>query len=125
MAKKQPFVPFDGSDPVKAKIRQRRAQMLVHSCLYYAMDETVVDDHTWQRWANELATLQQEYPEFMNIGFYDKHFVDWDGTTGNHLPHRDPWVRMKAEYILERYNAEKALESYERKQNEKRTAGTN
>ena len=43
---------------IEEKIRQRRSQMLIHSCLYYEMDESVIDDHTWQRWADELAELR-------------------------------------------------------------------
>ena len=79
------------------------------------MDNSIVDDHTWQQWANELETLQKEYPEFLEIGFYDKDFADWDGTTGNHLPLRDPWVLSKAQYILE---------IHEKEQHEQRTAET-
>ena len=45
---------------IKERIRQRRAQMLVHSCLYYELNENIVDDHTWQKWADELEVLQRE-----------------------------------------------------------------
>lgn len=78
---------------IQEKIRQRRAQMLVHSYLYYEMDQTLITDHQWQEFANELVKLQAECPEA--IGFYDKEFEGWDGTTGFHLP-RDNWVRGKA-----------------------------
>lgn len=76
--------------------------MLVHSCIYYEMDNNIISDHTWQRWADELQKLQEEHPEHLNIGFYDWNFRDWDGATGAHLPHRDPWVYRKAQYLLER-----------------------
>ena len=81
-------------------IKQRRAQMLVHSCIYYELNDNIVDDHTWQRWADELEALQKKHPEHLKIGFYDHNFADWDGATGNHLPHRDPWVMRKAQYLL-------------------------
>lgn len=83
------------------KIKQRRSQMLIHSCLYYEMNESIVDDHTWQKWANELAELQKNHPDECNMDFYDEHFKDWDGSSGYHLPLRDPWVYGKAKYILE------------------------
>lgn len=70
-------------------IRQRRAQMLVHSFLYYVLDDPIVPDDTWQRWANELAKWQVVCPQ---IGYYDQEFADWDGTTGMHLP-QDDYVR--------------------------------
>lgn len=82
------------------KVRQRRAQMLIHSCIYYEMNDNIVSDHTWQQWADELEELQKKHPECMSIGFFDWEFRDWDGATGAHLPHRNPWVYSKALYIL-------------------------
>lgn len=78
-------------------IRRRRAQMLVHSYAYYALDTPMVSDDVWQRWADELATLQSPHP--WKIGFYDRAFADWDGSTGMHLP-KDEWVRGKTRQIL-------------------------
>lgn len=85
----------------KEKIKQRRAQMLIHSCLYYELDSPIIDDHQWQSWANELEQLQLEHPDDCKIGFFDWEFRDWSGTTGAHLNHREPWVYNKAKNILE------------------------
>ena len=85
---------------VKEKIRQRRSQMLVHSCLYYEMDESIVSDDKWQQWANELALLQLENPNDCLLDFYDEEFADWDGTTGAFLPLKDINVRNQAAHIL-------------------------
>lgn len=85
---------------IKEKIRQRRSQMLVHSCLYYEMDESIVDDATWQKWADELTVLQEENPKACKLNFYDEHFKDWTGASGAFLPLNDPKVRSKAAYIL-------------------------
>lgn len=82
---------------ISEKIKQRRSQMLVHSYLYYELGTNIVSDHQWQDWANELTQLQAEYTE--PLGFYDKEFADWDGTTGFHLP-RDSWVMSKAQSLL-------------------------
>ena len=71
---------------IKVLIRRRRAQMLVHSFLYYQMDDPVISDDQWQVWADELAQLQKDYPKLCKIGYYDKDFADWDGSTGMHLP---------------------------------------
>lgn len=78
------------------KIRQRRIQMLVHSYLYYVLDENVVDDHKWQQWADELTELQKQKKV---IGFYDEAFSDWTGATGTHLPF-DSWVVQRAKKLL-------------------------
>ena len=75
--------------------------MLIHSCLYYEMDESIISDHQWQEWADELEKLQKENPDDCKINFFDFEFKDWTGATGNHLPLRDPWVWSKAKYILE------------------------
>ena len=88
---------------VKEIIRQRRSQMLVHSYLYYRLDQPIIDDDTWQKWANELAELQRENPFDCNINFYDDSFKDWNGDTGFHLPLYDVKVSRKAEQILNIY----------------------
>jgi len=85
---------------IRQKIRQRRSQMLVHSCLYYEMDESIVDDATWQKWADELTVLQEENPKACKLNFYDKWFKDWNGASGAFLPLKDPAVYSKAAYIL-------------------------
>jgi NAD-dependent DNA ligase len=74
------------NDDIKALIRRRRAQMLVHSYLYYEADDPIISDDLWQQWANELEELQRSYPKCCKLEYYDKEFQDWDGTTGNHLP---------------------------------------
>lgn len=95
------------SRPIKEIIRQRRAQMLIHSCIYYELNDNIVSDHQWQAWADELEKLQNEHPNECQIGFYDWQFRNWNGATGNHLPHRDPWVFSKAQRILEYARKEK------------------
>jgi hypothetical protein len=78
------------------KIRQRRIQMLVHSYLYYEMDENIIDDHKWQEWADELVELQKQKKV---IGFYDKEFSDWTGASGAFLP-KDKWIIERAKRLL-------------------------
>lgn len=82
---------------LKEKIRQRRSQMLIHSYIYYDFDDNIVDDHTWQKWANELVELQKQEK---NIGFYDKEFKGWNGSSGFDLP-KDDWIREMAWKLLQ------------------------
>jgi hypothetical protein len=104
MASLDAFFEQDEDDPMvnsvqtlSEKIRQRRIQMLVHSYLYYEMDENVVDDHKWQQWADELVVLQKQK---MDIGFYDDAFRDWTGASGAFLPF-DDWVKERAKKLLQ------------------------
>ncbi len=89
------------ADQIKSLIKRRRHQMLIHSCLYYELDESIISDDVWQTWADELEVLQTQYPDHCKVGFYDFDFKDWTGATGNHLPLRDPWIVNKAKYVLE------------------------
>ncbi|QOC54530.1 putative DNA ligase [Salmonella phage pSal-SNUABM-04] len=75
------------TDPMKIReyIHRRRRQMIVHSVIYYRMDENVIPDTLWQEWANQLAAVQNNYPQYTDLGFHDELFVDWDGSTGMHL----------------------------------------
>ena len=91
----------EDSQKIKEKIKQRRTQMLVHSCLYYELNENIVDDATWQKWADELRDLQKEHPLLCQLEFFDEAFARWDGSTGHHLPLRDPWVMSRANQLLE------------------------
>ena len=83
------------------KIRQRRKQMLIHSCIYYELNDNIVSDHKWQEWAEELAKLQTEHPDCCEIGYYDKAFKDWDGTTGAMLPYREHGIFSNARWLLQ------------------------
>ena len=72
--------------------------MLVHSCIYYTLNDSIVDDHTFDRWAIQLRKLQDRHGT--EIGYYDEEFEGWTGDTGFHLPIRDPLVVAKAQRIL-------------------------
>ena len=69
--------------------------MMVHSYLYYVLDSPVITDDKWQQWADELTALQLQKKQ---IGFYDEEFVDWDGSTGMHLP-KDDWIDYRARWL--------------------------
>jgi hypothetical protein len=85
--------------------------MLVHSYIYYHMDDSIILDTTWQEWADELTKLQANNPKCCKIGFYDKEFKDWDGSTGMHLP-ATIIVKQKAEQVIRHYHMAKQTEGY-------------
>ena len=81
-------------------IQRRRLQVLVHSCIYYELNENIVSDSTWSRWATELVELQNKYPEIASRVCYAEAFKDFDASTGAFLPLRGSWVMSKALYLL-------------------------
>lgn len=92
---------FEGKDlKIAEKIQQRRLQLIVHSCLYYELNQSVVPDVVWDTWARELVRLQKEYPAIAKEVMYAKEFEGFDGSTGFDLPIRDEWVMLKAKKLL-------------------------
>ena len=85
---------------VRSLILRRRLQILVHSCIYYELNDNIIPDSTWSAWAEELAKLQKQYPKIAERVDYAKEFKDFDGSTGFHLPTRNPEIMAKARYLL-------------------------
>lgn len=92
---------FPNPEPgsVAELIKRRRLQILVHSCIYYELDQNIVDDATFEDWCKELVELQKNHPGVYSDRF-DEAFEDFTGETGFNLPIRDPWVYSTAEYLL-------------------------
>lgn len=84
--------------PARDDIIWMRRLLLVHSHIYYRLDDSLVSDHKWQEWADYLARLQCFYG--WEAGFYDQAFEDWDGSTGFHLP-TDLFIADRARRLLE------------------------
>lgn len=85
---------------IAEKIQQRRYQMLIHSCIYYKLNDNYVSDTQWSTWAFELADLQKSYPEISEKVTLYEYFKDWDGSSGAFLPLDLPWVIQKAQDLL-------------------------
>lgn len=88
------------ADDIRSLILRRRLQVLVHSCIYYELNENIVADSTWSAWAEELTELQKKYPKIADRVDYAKEFKGFDGSTGFHLPTRNPEIMAKARYLL-------------------------
>lgn len=87
-------------EEIESLIRYRRLQVLIHSCIYYEMNESIVLDSTWSKWALELETLQKQYPKISKQMIYAEAFENFDHSTGCNLPLKDPWVVAKAKWLL-------------------------
>lgn len=92
---------------VRDLILRRRLQVLVHSCIYYHFNSSLVTDAQWQEWANELVTLQREYPSIAKRVDYHKWFKNFDGTTGFDLPITRSEIVRKARWLLSEHRRRK------------------
>lgn len=88
------------NDQIAELIKRRRLQVLVHSCIYYEFNESIVDDTTWTKRAVELEQLQAAHPAMADKVEWAAAFKDFDHSTGYNLPVRDPWVMRKAIQVM-------------------------
>lgn len=95
---------------IKELISRRRRQILVHSVIYYRLNENLVDDATWAKWAIELENLQKEYPFIASECPYAEAFKDFDHSTGMNLPLDDPWAVNRARYLVDVSRRKQPLE---------------
>ena len=95
---------FSGEElKIAEKIQQRRYQMLVHSYIYYELNENLVSDSQWSTWAMELVDLQSKYPDIAERVIYAKDFADWDGSSGAFLTYKNkPNIVVTANLLLKK-----------------------
>ena len=67
---------------IEERIKQRRLQILIHSYIYYELNQNIVSDAKWTKWAKELVELQALYPIESAAVIYSEQFKDFDGSTG-------------------------------------------
>ncbi len=91
----------DCENRIAELINRRRRQLLVHSIIYYTMNENLIPDSVWSKWGQELEELQAKYPEIAAKHPYAKEFTDFDHSTGYSLPLDDPWAVNKARQLLQ------------------------
>ena len=77
---------------IKERIEYLRKKLLVHSIIYYRLNENLVSDATWSNWALELENLVREHPEEGQNSFLAEEFKNFDHSTGYNLPLETPWA---------------------------------
>ena len=90
-----------GDIDIKELINRRRRQILVHSVIYYKMNQNLITDAQWTEWAVELENLQYMYPEIAEECVYANAFKGFDHSTGFSLPLDDSWAVMRARKLLQ------------------------
>ena len=85
---------------IEEDIRRYRLQMIVHSVIYYRLNDNIISDQQWSEWALELENLQTRYPDIASECPLADAFEDFDHSTGENLPLDDLWALNKAQYLL-------------------------
>lgn len=85
--------------------------MLVHSYIYYELNQNIVSDHKWSRWAKELEQLQKDYPKESAEVEYADQFVDWDGSSGAFLEFSENIKSIAHHLLCMRENGRKSKRS--------------
>ena len=88
------------NESVRELIQRRRLQLLIHSCIYYEYNESLVTDEQWKNWAVELEVLQKEYKAESELAPWADAFREFDHSTGFNLQTTDPWVMGTARWIF-------------------------
>lgn len=85
---------------VEARIKALRLQIMIHSIIYYEMNDNIISDAEWSKRAMGLVELQKANPSVSTV--FDEAFKDFDGSTGFHLlSYADDAARGKARYLCE------------------------
>ena len=92
------------NEEIRSLIQRRRMQLLVHSSIYYAYNESIVTDEQWKNWTLELEQLQRGHPEEAKAAPYSEAFEGFDHSTGYDLPYRDHAIMAKAIWLLRMRN---------------------
>lgn len=95
--------PLTEAEWAKERIEYLRKKLLVHSIIYYRLDESIITDEKWAEWALELEKLTREYPHIAQNAFLADEFKDFDHSTGYNLPLETPWAVQKAMDLVEYY----------------------
>lgn len=88
------------------RIQHLRRLILVHSCIYYQLNDNLVSDHQWMEWAQELLQMQVTFTH--EVGFYDELFADWEGQSGFHLTYDQDIQRVATRLLHQRNQQGKA-----------------
>lgn len=61
------------TDDIMNLIKRRRFQILVHSYIYYKLNDNIISNALFDKWSEELIELQATYPELSKkvVELYD------------------------------------------------------
>lgn len=84
-------------------IERKRRQVLVHSFLYYQLNQNVISDFIFDDWCKHLVELQATFPKESKQAEYAKEFEGFDGSSGYDLPFHYPEIQNAGLTILDHH----------------------
>ena len=81
---------------ILSRINHRERQILVTSYLYYNLDENIITDEKFDKYAFDLVGMMKKYPEEFKQSEFYLGFTEFDGSSGFDLPYMDPRIERVA-----------------------------
>lgn len=86
---------------IAERIKELRLSLIVHSIIYYEMNDNIISDAEWTQRAKELVGLQEANPEIADSVVFSDLFRGFKGDTGFDLAKgADEAAYGKARYLL-------------------------
>ena len=105
---------FDGEElKIAERIKQLRVNIIVHSCIYYNLNDNIISDNQFDKWSMELVRLQNAYPDIAANVRYADEFKNWTGVSGFDLPINDPYWINYAQYVLANHYKQQKIKNEE------------
>ena len=96
------------------KIDYAARYIIIHSIIYYELDESVISDKKFDKKAASLVKLMEKYPEETENSEYYRAIYDFDGSTGFHLYSRlrksqRRYLKQIAKHVIRLYKQERKM----------------
>jgi len=83
------------------RIKQLRLSLMVHSIIYYELNDNIINDAEWSKRAKELVELQEQHPDIAETVVFADLYRGFKGDTGFDLAKgADEAAWGKAKYLL-------------------------
>lgn len=83
------------------RIKQLRLSLMVHSIIYYELNDNIINDAEWSKRAKELVELQEQHPDIAGTVVFADLYRGFKGDTGFDLAKgADEAAWGKAKYLL-------------------------
>lgn len=89
-------------EEIAATIQRRRFQILIHSYIYYRLNDNIVSNDQFDKWVDELVYLQKTYPEISKkVDLYNEFSNFTSPADSLRLPFdKMPGLEARAHHLL-------------------------